>query len=246
MYTLLPPPRGSSQSLTKGLTGLRDAALYMIIGTLLYSVTLVLLIFSLIPLLILSAGGIMSILAKVPFGITIPLTIIGVVITLYALYGKLIPSSKDLSDFDPELTSAAMLIKIGYLWGLILILVGIVTILILIGIVIMIIGLIFLLVGQIGISIMMFKLNSSIKETMFLVAGILFIAGLFFPLATFVGWILVYVGANSVLIRQSTYYLEKKETRPISSTTMRCPYCGSEIPADSKRCPVCGLEIPSS
>lgn len=238
----------SSQSLINGLTKLKDASSRMIIATALVGISLTLFLMSIIPILVSAPTGLRTSFSSLftLFGLAPILAFIllisGAILALTAVYGKLIPSSKDLSNYDPELASAAMLIKIGYAWGFILAIVGVLTLAIVVGIVLIILALIFLIVGAIGLIIMLFKLNSSLKETMFIIAGVLFIIGMFLPIVDFIGWILVYVGANSILIRlrQPIY-----SGHIASGNVLKiCPYCGSQIPAESKICPVCGLELP--
>jgi hypothetical protein len=65
-----------------------------------------------------------------------------------------------------------------------------------VGVIIAVVGLILLLIGFIGLIILMFKLRDDLKDDLFLVAGILFIIGIFVPILTIIAWVLVYVGAK--------------------------------------------------
>jgi uncharacterized membrane protein len=81
--------------------------------------------------------------------------------------------------------------------------VGALTLIILVGLFIIIIAAILLLIGYIGLIILGFKLNELEKNTLYLVAAILFIIGIFIGIASFVGWILLYVALGDS-IRKAT------------------------------------------
>lgn len=49
------------------------------------------------------------------------------------------------------------------------------------------------ILGYIGMLIMCLKLNDLEKNSLYLVAGILFIISIFLPILDFIGWILLYV-----------------------------------------------------
>ena len=138
------------------------------------------------------------------------LSIVGGIISLIALFAYLIPSFNDLSKYDESAFSTPYkLLKIGYLLGLILFIIALVIIIlgaigralagIILGMVLMIVSVILLLLGKIGLAIGMFKLRDRLAETLFLVAGILFIIGIIVTIVDFVGWILVLVATGSAL-----------------------------------------------
>ncbi len=180
---------------------LKEAALLMIIGNILISIGAV----SIFPAVITGFHGLTIGL------ISGAVAIVGLIIILIALYMHVVPSFELLRSYKPRLYgTAATLVRIGYVWGAILLIIGIITLIIIIGAVMLIIGLILLLLGKIGIIIGMFQVNSEIGESMFLVAGILFLIGLFVPFLSFIGWIIVYTAADSAVAR----YMEKTEMQP--------------------------------
>lgn len=142
----------------------------------------------------------------------------GVVLVLVATYGYLLPASSSFAEFDRErYGTVSTLLKVGYLGGLLTLIVGIVVIVagaaaqllgfVLVGLIVAIIGLILFIVGYIGLIILMFKLRKDTGEDTFLVAGVLFIIGIFVSLLAIVAWILVYVAAKpgSRPVRGPTY-----------------------------------------
>ncbi len=133
------------------------------------------------------------------------LIIVGVIIALIGLYREFIPGVKNLADIYPEFSTAAKLIRIGYIGGLILLLIGAILTLVLIGLLIIVIGLILVFLGTIGVIILCFKLKDKYQDTLYLVAGVLFIIGLFIPILAVIAWILLYAGLGSTVRKlQST------------------------------------------
>ena len=180
----------------EGLSLIRDAAFYMMIGALLIGIAVI----SILPATISPSP------LKIPailFSsiITIATIFIGAIITLLGVYVKLLPGASSLADYSERYSTAASLIKIGYLGGLILIIVGIITLIAIIGASFIITGFILLFIGKIGLIILMFKLNDEFDDSKFLIAGILFILGIFVSLLDLIGWILVYIGAGEVIER---------------------------------------------
>ncbi len=187
---------------------LKEAALLMIIGNILASIGTV----SILPALVTGYHGL---------GIGLisgAAAIVGLIIILIALYMHVVPSFELLRDYKPsEYSTAATLVRIGYVWGAILLIIGIVTLIILIGAVLLLIGIILLLLGKIGIIIGMFQINSETGESMFLVAGILFIIGLFVPFLSFIGWILIYIAADSAIAKIKEKIGSQPSTSPEST-----------------------------
>jgi len=128
----------------------------------------------------------------------------GAVIALIAFYSYLRPGALTLRDADQRYSTAATLIDIGYFWGLLLIIIGIPLLLVLVGVVLLVIGLILLLIGQIGVIILAFNLHDAEKNTLYLVAGVLFIIGIFVRLLTPVAWILMYIALGESITRHTS------------------------------------------
>ena len=189
--------------LVEAFTLLRDSALFMIIATLLVGIGIMSSFFIILGMTIAIPAPMHGPMPFIGLGITaiilvIAISIAGAVLTLYAIFGKLIPSSTKFKEYDPDFSASESLIKIGLVVGIILYIIGIVTLLIVIGIFILIIAYIFLLIGYIGLAILCFKINSKFNSTIFLVAGILFIISIFIPIIGFVAWILVYAEAGTL------------------------------------------------
>ncbi|NPA99640.1 MAG: DUF973 family protein [Crenarchaeota archaeon] len=176
----------------EGMLKLKEAALLMIIGDLLVS-------FGSVLLFPMTLRGFHALTIGLMPG---ALIIVGFILVLVALYMHVVPSFEMLRDYKPEeYGTAATLVRIGYVWGAILIILGILTLIILIGVVLLLIGLILVLLGEIGLIIGMFKINEETGESMFMVAGILFIIGLFVPFLSFISWVLIYVAIDTAIAR---------------------------------------------
>jgi len=189
-----PPPSGASYAEAYRL--MREGALLLIISSLLVGVGIVLLYFCIIPAAFAGFEAVLGLVIAL-----IVLLIIGGVITLIGLWGKFIPGVEKLAALNPEFGTSRTLIKIGLFWGTILLIVGAATLIVLIGVIIIIIAAILLLIGYIGLIILGFKLNELEKNTLYLVAAILFIIGIFIGIASFVGWILLYVALGDSIRR---------------------------------------------
>jgi magnesium-transporting ATPase (P-type) len=126
--------------------------------------------------------------------------VIGAIIYLIALF-KLRSGYMKIRNIDPSFGisyTGTTLILIG----LILLIIGAILTLVIVGIFLVIIGAILLFIGEIlALIVGAFKLNGRYNETLFLVAGILFIIGIFISIFTFIGMILFYIATNNVLNR---------------------------------------------
>lgn len=90
---------------------------------------------------------------------------------------------------------------------MILLLIGAILVIVLVGIVVIIIAAILMLIGHIGLIILNFKLNEFEKNTLYLVAGIMFIIGIFIGVTDIIGWILMYVALGDSINKRSTAVL---------------------------------------
>jgi len=212
----------------EGLRMIKEGALFVIIGSLIISIVSVALVFTIpfsaFPIQHPAQPSIPHIIGPIRCKVVIPIfymntfgtlgffslitLIIGVLIgaglSLYGLYGKIIPGAERLATADSRYSTAHSLLKIGYLGGLGLLIIGVLTLKIIIGIFFIILAMILLLIGKIGIALITFKLNEDYDESMMLIAGILFIIGIFIGFAEFIAWILVYVGIDSVIQKAET------------------------------------------
>ncbi len=139
--------------------------------------------------------------------------IILALILLYIIYGKLLPGASKLAIYNPEYSTAASLIKIGYIGGLILAVIGALTIFIHVGIVLLVLALIFFIIARIGLAILCFKLNDDFDEGIILAAGIVFILSIFLNI-DFIAWILLYVGLESAIRKMEERIKSTEETIP--------------------------------
>jgi len=101
--------------------------------------------------------------------------LIGVALIVVGVFAYLWRGTRALSKFDQRYSIASDLINIGYPWGLILLVAGLLLSRFTVGIPIMVVGASLLLMGHIGVILLAFNLYSAEKNTLYLVAGILFI-----------------------------------------------------------------------
>ncbi|MEM1661565.1 MAG: DUF973 family protein [Desulfurococcaceae archaeon] len=201
-----PPPSSQQPPINTSvfidaLGKIRGASLIFIIAEILTVIVSVILILYIQPLMPSSFGFNMEVFIKLLSAIfwVIIIWVFEVVITLVALI-KLISGASSLARADPEFSTASNLISIGYICGIILLVLGILTLIILIGVLLLVLSFIFLLIGNIGLILLCFKLHDRFKDALYMVAGILFIIGIFVGgVVSFVGWILLYVALGKTI-----------------------------------------------
>jgi len=128
------------------------------------------------------------------------------ILVVVAVYGYLLPSAKQFASWRPgEFSTASKLIRIGFVWGVVILIIALALtltiVLAFVGIALGIIGGILFLIGKVGIIILFFKLRDAFNSTLFLVVAILAIIGMFIPILDFIAWILVLVGSSSIKSR---------------------------------------------
>ncbi|MEM0063279.1 MAG: DUF973 family protein [Ignisphaera sp.] len=212
-------------SLAEPLERIRSGTPIITIGSLLKSIGNVILMM-LIPSILKVLANPRSIVHAISGGIfAIVLSFIGFIVILVGLYTGLVPGVRRLSKIDDRFSTASTLIRIGYVWGMILLVIGIaIAVVGLIsylpvvisrgrqfaveplavlatGAIMTIFSLILMLLGYIGIIILAFKFNDVEHDGLYLAAGILFILGIFVPFATFVAWILMYIALGKSIER---------------------------------------------
>lgn len=132
-------------------------------------------------------GGMLYIsLALGYFIVLIVIQLIGGILALYAVTGKLVPGLQLLARVERDLSTASTLVSVGYISGFIMLVVSAVTLTIAIGLIFLVISAILLLVGAIGLIILCLKLNDRFKTTLYQVAGILFIVRIITPFVEYV------------------------------------------------------------
>jgi len=188
-------PSPAKDIVVKALDKLRMASLLLIIATIIAGAASFLMLGALLGALF--TGNIIATLAGSV--VVIAVAIIGYIIILVSVYGYLLPSANQFATWKPqEFSTARTLIKVGYIAGPILAIIGFATLFILIGIALIVVGGILQLIGDIGVIILLFKLRDAFNSTLFLVAAILAILGIFIPLLDFIAWILVFIESGSV------------------------------------------------
>ncbi|MCC5990870.1 MAG: DUF973 family protein [Thermosphaera sp.] len=197
-----------STDLVDSFRKMREGLLYGIIGSIMVGASVFIIIFGFLAAAFSSIshgmGGGDAGPAIAGFAIGVIAAVIGALLWLYGFYGKFIPGVEQLRKARPEYSTATSLIRIGYIWGLILIIVGVILTIILIGIFLVVIGYILLILGYIGMIILCFNLNSNEGNSLYLVAGILFIIGIIIPLLQFIAYILLYVALGDTLRKYSS------------------------------------------
>ncbi|MEM2006135.1 MAG: DUF973 family protein [Sulfolobales archaeon] len=132
---------------------------------------------------------------------SLALLVIGAVIALVGFYAKFVPGVGELARARPEFGTASSLIKVGYIGGLILLVVGAVLLIVLVGVILILVGLVFLLVGHIGAAILCFKLSDAYRNSLYLAAGIILVVSVIFPILGVVSWILLYIALGDTISR---------------------------------------------
>jgi uncharacterized membrane protein len=137
--------------------------------------------------------------------------VIGGIIGLVGLWGKFVPGVRRLAELNPEFETSSTLIYIGLLWGIVLMMIGAVLLIVVVGVFILLAGWILTIIGYIGLLILGLKLNDLEKNPLYLVAGILFIIGIFVPILDFIAWILLYAALGESI--------RKAEVTPAAPTS---------------------------
>lgn len=134
-----------------------------------------------------------------PFIVFMLILLAGAIVALIGLWGKFLPGVKVLKEIQHDFSTAETLVKLGYFWGLILLVISIPLIPFIVGIFTGIIAIVLILIGYIGLIILCFKLKELEREDLYLVAGILLIVGIFLSIAVIIAWILLYIAlGNSI------------------------------------------------
>lgn len=132
-------------------------------------------------------------------------SIIGAVIALLGLYSMFLPGVKKLAELNPVFKTSKDMIRFGYYYGMILLLIGAITLLVLgeASIAFLILATILLFIGYIGLIVLSFKLEKVEGESLYMVAGVLFIVGIFVDILALLGWMILYVAVGSSIRKHS-------------------------------------------
>lgn len=131
------------------------------------------------------------------------LMIIGGIISLKGMYGNFIPGAGELARIDQRYSTGVSFMRIGLVWGLILLIVGAILTLLIIGIFLVFVAYILLIIGYVGLIIFSFNLNSIEGNSNFMIAGILYIIGILIPIFTIVAWLILYAGLGDCVRKYS-------------------------------------------
>jgi hypothetical protein len=137
-------------------------------------------------------------------------SIIGAVTALLGLYSMFLPGVKKLSELNPVFKTSKDMIRFGYYYGMILLLIGAVTLLVLgeASMAFLILATILLFIGYIGLIVLSFKLEKVEGESLYMVAGVLFIMGIFVDILALLGWMILYVAVGSSIRKHSVVQLQ--------------------------------------
>lgn len=142
--------------------------------------------------------------------------VIGGIIGLVGLWGKFVPGVRRLAELNPEFETSSTLIYIGLLWGIVLMMIGAVLLIVVVGVFILLAGWILTIIGYVGLLILGLKLNDLEKNPLYLVAGILFIVGIFVPILDFIAWILLYAALGESIRKAEVTPAAPTSPTPIS------------------------------
>lgn len=191
---------GSPQpdSLLEGLRMLKTSALLYIVSSLLVGASLVLIPFAAPPF----STNVFMVFAAMAW--VVVAGVIGAVLSLVALLVYLVPAFGRLERFDQaSFGTPRRLVKTGYAGGLVAMILGLMAAFVhpFLAFSMLLVAALLLLVGTIGIAVGMFRLDSKLGVREFLVAGVLFIVGLFIWVLMFVAWVMVFVGCSTAIRR---------------------------------------------
>ncbi len=217
---VVPATQVSIASLERGLGKLKNAALINIISMILLGASWTLLLPILMNPSLFTSRAAAAVTALGTLMISVAVVIVGAILSLISIFAFLVPAFSSLREYNPSrFGTPSKMIKVGYVGGFILIVIAAIIFLAsiagaasrgataahlvfggaIVTLALGVIGAILLFIGQIGVIVGMFRLNDELHKTSLLVAGILFIIGIFLGWLNFIGWILVFVGARSAL-----------------------------------------------
>jgi hypothetical protein len=218
------------------LNDLKKGSMAMMIAQILSLILTVILIATLLPLIYMYLTAATAPSAQtMPFRGLIAVAIIttgifglaSLIFTIYGIYLKFIPGSSKLKKWKDEFSAPSTLMKIGYIGGLILIVIGIAVMVILAitllpaigrgafstpmnllrflsplfgGLAITMIGGLLWLIGVIGMIILFFKLSSIFSETLLLVVAIVLIMAIISGLLAAIPFIGIFISIATTLL----------------------------------------------
>lgn len=172
--------------LVEGLRFIRKGALLMIVSYLLLGTGLILVLYILFMHAALPRIEITSELKdftiivergspwtslRVSLTLTSPVVLVGLIFTgalvgLVGLYAYLVPGIRVLARAEPRYSTPASLMRIGFVWGPVLMIVGAILLLMVVSVLVLVAGLVLLLIGEIGLIVLTFYLYDSEKRAL--------------------------------------------------------------------------------
>lgn len=194
--------------LKEALEDMRSGALLLIVGWFLVGIAVVGGPFTILRVITRGTRGVGGILVTgFEVLLMLILVLLGVIIMFIGFFWKFISGTQKLAQADKRFRTASQLVGL-YRWGLVLALISIILAVTIVGLIIAIplaiVTLILFLLGSIGLIILSFNLNEVYKNILYLVAGILFIIGIFIPILNAISFILLYVALGDTMEKLST------------------------------------------
>ncbi len=108
------------------------------------------------------------------------LVALGIVTALVSLVGfrRLASGAAELARVEPELTTASVLIRVGWVGGLVLLLVGLLLLLLVVGVFLLLIAAVLLLLGVVGLIMLSFRMRDIYGEPLYGTSGGLLVLGI--------------------------------------------------------------------
>ncbi|MCC6033096.1 MAG: hypothetical protein LM561_03345, partial [Desulfurococcaceae archaeon] len=119
------PPTTPSTDVVRAFRKMRRGVLYVLIAWVFLGAGLTIMVGGLFVTVMRAAvggGALIAALSGLILGLA--LVVVGAIIALVGFYADFIPGAGDLARVNPDFSTASSLIRIGYIWGLILCLVG--------------------------------------------------------------------------------------------------------------------------
>ena len=197
---------------------MRGGALYLIITFLLMSISAIIILLKILVTYYMhyyekmsyttgyevpSFVKLLELVVPIPLTVLMSLIIVGGVIGAMGLSGRFVPGLRKLAELNPEFKTASTLVHVGLFWGTILMVTGAALSFVFVGLLIMVVAITLMTIGEIGLIMLGLKLYNVEKSGLYLMAGGLFVIGVFVPIASFLAWILLYVALGNSITRRA-------------------------------------------
>ncbi len=136
--------------------------------------------------------------------VNLVLVLAGAVLALVGFYCMFVPGVTELKESDPDYATPALLVEYGYMFGLILLIFGVLSAWSVIGLLMLVLSLALLVIGMIGMIILCFRLYYNEESNLYMIAGIIFVIGIFINVAALISCILMYLALGKTIGRYGT------------------------------------------